>query len=205
MAFSAPSRAWHVAFEGPIAAGKTTLATRFAGHSGAELILEAFETNPFLEDFYADRERWALPMQLDFLVRRYHQFSAQGANAPVVADHSYAKDRVFAGMLLSGREWELYDRVHRSLRSNVDAPTLVVFVDAPDEVLLERIRRRGRAYEQGITADYLQQVRAAYQRDLAAQARITLLHKDTTALDLESQTMMSAFLGDILAHVQRAA
>ena len=137
---------WYIAFEGPIAAGKTTIAKLFAKVTGAHLLLEDFEENKFLADFYRDRNRWALPMQLQFLLSRHNQFdnSCYECNVPIVSDHTYEKDLIFARLLLGDRELRLYESIHRTLKNQVMDPSLIVYLDAPDEILLKRIRLRSR-------------------------------------------------------------
>lgn len=164
---TAPAR--YIAFEGPIAAGKTTLARMLAEWIGAETIHEEFEENEFLADFYADQQRWALPMQLAFLASRNQQLSAVDPSRrarSLVADHTYAKDLMFATMILRGRELRLYRTIQRSLAGKVAEPDLIFYLDAPTDVLLQRIRRRGRPYEAAIDAAYLDRLRAAYERDI---------------------------------------
>jgi deoxyguanosine kinase len=137
----------YIGFEGPIGAGKTTLAQLLAVHLGATLILEDVDGNAFLPDFYSSRERWALATQLAFLISRYEQLRTipPSRTRPVVADYTQAKDPIFARALLHDREVELYERVSIGLDASVSRPDVTVYVDADNEVLLHRIRRRNRA------------------------------------------------------------
>lgn len=193
---------WYVAFEGPIAAGKTTIAKIFAEVSGAKLLLEDFAENEFLADFYKNPNRWALPMQLGFLLSRCDQFgSCAEYCAPIVSDHTYGKDLIFAGILLSGRELRLYRTIHRALKPPTREPSLIVYLDAPDEVLLSRIRQRNRPYETAITAHYLGLVREAYKRELLNQPNVRIIYEDTSDLDLKSHGYLAALHDRILKSI----
>lgn len=175
-------RGAYVAFEGPIAAGKTTLAGLLAREMNAVCILEQFETNEFLVDYYTDANRWALPMQLSFLASRYRQLADLPQDGTLVADHTYAKDAVFASVVLSGRELRLYESLRRQLANVIRAPDVVVLLDAPNDVLLRRIKERGRDYEAGIRGDYLDAIRAAYKERFRTGIRVVEI--ETGTLDL---------------------
>ncbi|MHB1512445.1 MAG: deoxynucleoside kinase [Acidiferrobacter sp.] len=137
--------------EGPIGVGKTSLARRLSLHLGLEGVFEEPEQNPFLARFYENRQAFALATQLFFLFQRRRLLDdlAQGdfLRAGIVADFLWAKDRVFAGITLDNDEWRLYEQITSSLPEPVQTPDLVVFLQAPVDVLMERIRKRGRAYE----------------------------------------------------------
>jgi deoxyadenosine/deoxycytidine kinase len=122
----------------------------------ATLILEDLDGNEFLSDFYGDKERWSLGMQLSFLNSRYEQLRAAvpSRTRPVVADYTYAKDGIFARNLLRGRELRLYKKISSSLAVNVAQPDVVVYLDAENDVLLDRIRRRNRSYETSVDGQY---------------------------------------------------
>lgn len=199
----AHSRPWHVAFEGPIAAGKTTLAKLLAAATGARELLEAFETNAFLPGFYADRQRWALAMQLDFLLSRRWQFAtAKWTNTRVVADHTFAKDRLFARILLSGDELALYERICDAVAVPEAQPSLVVFLDAPDDVLLDRIRLRARPYERDISAEYLHRLRDAYERELLGTTTAAIIRVNTAEVALEDRNALQGLFDKIVDCVQ---
>jgi deoxyadenosine/deoxycytidine kinase len=178
----------YVSFEGPIAAGKTTLAKRFHGRLGLDalLLLEQFEENPFLASYYQDRERWSLAMQLDFLVKRHRQLSCHSILSVkhALSDHSMIKDLVFARLLLNGDELSLYRSISDEFPSQAVSPNIFVYLDAPNEVLLERIRDRGRPYEQTIDSIYLDSLRAEYEKAFSAMGRIVRL--DTTTFSQSS-------------------
>jgi len=193
----------YIGFEGPIGAGKTTLAQLLALHLGATLILEDVDGNAFLPDFYANRERWALGAQLAFLISRYEQLRTIPPlrNRPVVSDYTQAKDPIFARALLHDREVELYERLSVGLHASVFPPDLTVYVDARNEVLLDRIRRRSRLYEASIDAKYLDALRHAYTRHHQATGKTQVLSFDTSELDLRSESQLNAMYKRILSAV----
>ena len=158
----------YIAVEGPIGSGKTSLAEILGEALSARVILdERPQVNPFLGAFYRDRRRHAMSTQLFFLLQRYAQQGelAQGdlfARGGVVSDYIFAKDRLFALLNLSADEMVLYDRIYQMLKLRTVTPDLVVYLQARTEVLLERIRKRGRAEEKPIRAEYVADVAAAY-------------------------------------------
>jgi deoxyguanosine kinase len=191
----------YIGFEGPIGAGKTTLAQLLALHLGAKLILEDVDGNAFLPDFYANRERWALGAQLAFLISRYEQLRTipSSRSRPVVSDYTQAKDPIFARTLLHDREVELYERLSVALDAGLSRPDLTVYVDAGNDVLLDRIRRRNRHYEASIDAKYLDALREAYARHHNSTGRLQVLSFDTSALDLRSESQLNSLYGKILS------
>jgi deoxyguanosine kinase len=193
----------YIGFEGPFGAGKTTLATLMASRTDSDLVLEELDDNEFLSDFYGDRERWSLPMQLSFLALRHRQLAtiAQERTRSLIADYTYAKDGAFARQLLRGRELRLYERINGGLSSQLPLPDLVVHLDAPNEVLLGRIRLRGRAYEACIDSAYLDEVRDAYDHHYLRAAGLPIFRYDTAALNLESETQLVGLFEAILAAV----
>jgi deoxyguanosine kinase len=190
----------YIAFEGPIAAGKTTLATRLAAHLSSDLILEEFEGNEFLRDFYRDRRRWSLPMQLWFLSARIPSLKLirQPARNAIIADYTSRKDAIFARLLLDERELHLFNRIATLAASDLIQPDVIVFLDAKTEILLDRIRRRGRSYEETIDALYLNSLRKAYEDDLLHPSLKVVRH-DTSNLDLKSSTQMQHLYDTVLA------
>ena len=158
----------YLVVEGPIGVGKTSLARRLADSLGAELLLEQAADNPFLPRFYEDPRGAAFPTQLFFLLQRAEQMRGLGQadmfRPRRVADFLFHKDRVFAELNLDEAEFELYDRVYRELAVQVPAPDLVIYLQAPVEVLRRRIARRGIPWEQGIDPGYLETLADAYVR-----------------------------------------
>ncbi len=157
-----------VVIEGVIGVGKTSLARRLAEAIGAEAVLEQPAENPFLERFYRDPRGNAFPAQLYFLFQRARQLQAlrqQDLFAPVrVADYLLEKDRLFARVTLDDEEFALYEQVYQRMAFEAPRPDLVVFLQAPVEVLAERIARRGIRYEQNIRREYLERLQVAYTR-----------------------------------------
>jgi len=155
-----------IAIDGPIGAGKTSLSQLLARELGARLLLEVVEENPFLARFYENPERYAFSAQTFFLLSRYKQLQelAQGALfAPhTVADYLFDKDFIFASLNLRGDEWELYQGLYDQLRPKLPRPDLTVYLRAAPELLLGRIAKRGRPFEQGMEAGYLERLGHAY-------------------------------------------
>jgi len=157
-----------IAVEGPIGVGKTSLARRLCVSLSAQCVLELPGQNPFLERFYRNPRAGALPTQLYFLLQRAQQLaSLKQADlfAPVrVTDYLLEKDRLFARVTLDDAEYALYEQVYARLDIQVPRPDLVVYLQAPVDVLLERIARRGVDYEQYIDRGYLERLNEAYAR-----------------------------------------
>lgn len=158
----------YIAVEGPVGAGKTSLAQLLAERTGTDLLLEQPEANPFLASFYQDPERWALATQLFFLFQRVNQLSGLKQldlfERPRVADFLFEKDPLFARLNLGDDELNLYRRVYEHLAPRVPAPDLVIYLQAPVATLMARVRRRGASYERGVTETYLARVSEAYGR-----------------------------------------
>jgi deoxyguanosine kinase len=157
-----------IAVEGPIGVGKTSLARRLCVSLAAEAVFEDATQNPFLERFYRNPRAGALPAQLCFLLQRAQQLAALKQSdlfAPLrVADYLLEKDRLFARVTLDDAEYALYEQVYARLDIQVPKPDLVVYLQAPVDVLLERIASRGVAYEQYIDRGYLERLNQAYAR-----------------------------------------
>jgi deoxyadenosine/deoxycytidine kinase len=177
----------HIAIEGPIGAGKSTLASLLAPPLGAELLLDRPQENPFLKDFYVDGPRYAFQTQLFFLFQRVEQTRAlaqPGMFAPlIVSDFMLEKDRLFARLTLSDEEYRLYSMIHERVAPQGPTPDLVIWLDGPMVVLRDRIARRGRPMERRIENDYLRAVAEAYGGFFDAHTDLPLLVVDIDRFD----------------------
>ena len=178
-----------IAVEGPIGAGKSTVARILAESFGARLVREQPEDNPFLGPFYRDPPRHALSVQLFFLLQRFAQQAdlAQGdlfAQGGVVSDYLFAKDRLFASLNLTSDELALYDRIYQSLAPRAVVPDLVVYLQARTEVLIERIAHRGIRLEAPIEPDYVRRVAEAYAEYFFAYNESPLLIVNASDIDV---------------------
>lgn len=177
-----------IAVEGNIGVGKTTLAKRLARTFNYDILLEQADENPFLERFYLDRKNHALPTQLFFLFQRTRQFQElrQGDMfEPVrVADFLIDKDPLFARVTLDDDELSLYNKVYEQLTIDAPRPDLVVYLQAPVDILMQRIRQRGRTAEQAIDRNYLNQLNEAYTQLFHFYSASPLLIVNATAIDL---------------------
>jgi len=177
----------HIAIEGPIGAGKSTLASLLAPPLGAELLLERPHDNPFLKDFYVDGGRYAFQTQLFFLFQRVEltrSLAQPGMFAPlIVSDFTLEKDRLFARLTLSDEEYRLYSLIHERVVPKLPTPDLVIWLDGPMVVLRDRIRRRGRSMERGIEGEYLRAVADAYGAFFDAHPELPVLVVDIDRFD----------------------
>ena len=157
---------YYVAIEGTIGVGKTSLANLLCEKLGAKLVLESFEDNPFLSDFYDDPERHAFQTQLWFLLQRYQQQQELRQidmfQNLVITDYMLVKDRLFASLNLSEKEMSLYDTVANMMEKNVIHPDLVIFLQADTETLMKNISTRGREFEKNLSEDYLDALNQVY-------------------------------------------
>lgn len=181
---------FYVAVEGPIGVGKTTLSRILQEELGGRLLLEVFEENPFLSDFYHDRTRYAFQTQIFFLLSRYRQqHDVVSSTLPVdslICDYLFAKDRLFARLNLAGDELAVYELVHAALAEKIVQPTLVIHLRASTDVLMNRIAVRDRSYERTMARDYIDDLRLAYERFFADYGQAPLLTIDSSDLDFVS-------------------
>lgn len=177
----------YIAVEGPIGVGKSALAAALAESYGARLIREPVEDNPFLSKFYEDPEKYAFTAQVSFLMERYRQqeelHQMDLFERATVSDYVFAKDRIFAEVVLSRDEAALYDRIYSLLDARIRRPDLVVFLDAKTEVLVRRVKKRGRPYEKWIGRDYMERVAEAYRRFFHAYSETPLLVVNSSDID----------------------
>jgi deoxyadenosine/deoxycytidine kinase len=177
----------YIAVEGPIGVGKTTLAEMLARHFGGRIVLELAEVNPFLCDFYKNRERYAFHTQIFFLMSRFRQqeeFASYDLfSETVVSDYLFAKDRIFARINLAGRDLVLYDRVATVLEQNIVWPDAVIYLTASLETLLHRIKRRDREFERGLDREYLEGLCESYGDYFFHYSRTPLLVVKTDSVD----------------------
>ena len=157
----------YFAIEGVIGVGKTTLARMLQPAFEANLLLEVFEENPFLSDFYSDRARYAFQTQMFFLLSRYHQQrrgvpQMLAAGKHLVSDYTFEKDALFAGINLAGDELEMYYRVQEALAEKIQPPDLLVYLRASTDTLMQRIALRDRSYERSMERGYIDDLNRAY-------------------------------------------
>ena len=178
----------YIAIEGVIGVGKTTLARLLQPAFEADLLLEVFEENPFLSDFYSDRERFAFQTQIFFLLSRYHQ-QRRGvktileAGKSLLSDYTFAKDSLFARINLKGDELEMYKRVHQALAEKISMPDLLVYLSADTDVLMQRIALRDRSYERNIERNYIEELNRAYEEFFSKP------YDDTPVLTIDSNPL----------------
>jgi deoxyguanosine kinase len=178
----------YLAIEGVIGVGKTTLARLLQpAFENADLLLEVFEENPFLSDFYGDRARYAFQTQIFFLLSRYRQ---QNSTVPAIlnrgktllADYTFAKDALFARINLQGDELTMYHRVHEALAEKIPLPDLTIYLSASVETLMARIALRDRFYERTMERSYIAELVGAYD-DFFATTQTPYLIIDSNPLD----------------------
>ena len=183
-------RSWYVIIEGAIGVGKTTLARMIRERLNTGLLVEVFEENPFLADFYREREQYAFQTQMFFLLSRYRQqqrvphLLGQGA---LISDYMFAKDRLFAKLNLRNDEWDVYQQLHSALAEQIPTADLIVYLQADTDVLLARIAQRDRPYERDMDPDYIENVRQAYDRFFQGQQQVPALTINTNEMNFVTQ------------------
>jgi len=176
----------YIAIEGNIGAGKSTLTNLLAKHYNTTLVLEEFADNVFLPKFYDEPARYALPLELSFLMDRYRQLkqlhSDNTANKKVIADYTLIKSDLFAQVNLEEQEYALFQNIFSIINPNLPHPDLLIYLDAPISKLQDNIHKRGRAYEQSISDEYLAKVQSVYRQYLK-QTSIKTITIDITQED----------------------
>lgn len=156
----------YIAIEGAIGVGKTTLSRLLSSRFQADLLLEVFEENPFLADFYTDRDAYAFQTQIFFLLSRYHQQQevtlALEPGNNLIADYTFEKDALFARLTLGGDELDTYFSVHNALAEKLPSPDLIVYLQAETSILMQRIAHRDRVYERNMDQNYIESLNDAY-------------------------------------------
>jgi deoxyadenosine/deoxycytidine kinase len=192
----------YIVVEGPIGVGKTSLVRKLGESLGSELLLEKAEENPFIARFYQNPRQYALSTQLYFLLQRAHQVQGfrqidlfQNSH---IADFMIDKDRLFAELTLTTDELHLYQQIYQHMTIDAPKPDLVIYLQAPTEVLRERIAKRGVDYEQAIKDDYLARLSELYTRFFYDYDESTLLTVNTQSIDLiDSEQDYQALLDEI--------
>jgi deoxyadenosine/deoxycytidine kinase len=181
----------HIAIEGNIGSGKTTLATMLANDINARLVLEQFAENPFLPKFYSDPEKNALPLELFFMAERYHQLKnlkEQDLFKPqIVSDYFFVKSKLFAQNNLKKDEMQLFNRLFDIMLSSLSKPDLLVYLYSDVERLQQNIKNRGRDFEQIITDEYLQNIKDKYLDFLRKQSDFPVLLIDVSNVDFVAE------------------
>jgi deoxyguanosine kinase len=197
----------YIVIEGAIGVGKTTLARMLQNQLGTNLVLEVFEENPFLAQFYESRARYAFQTQMFFLLSRYRQQQEQVPQllsiGGLVSDYMFAKDRLFAQLNLAGDEWDTYLQLHTALAQQIPKPDLIVYLQADTDVLMGRIALRDRHYERDMDREYIDTLRQAYDRFFAEQQDIPVLAIDTNDLNFVTNADdFAAISGQIRSFLQ---
>ncbi len=178
----------YIAIEGPIGVGKTTLTQKIAERINAKVVLEEFSDNPFLRDFYQDKDRVAFQTQVYFLVARFKQQEELRQHdlfaRSIVSDYLFAKDRIFAYLNLAEAELQLYERIYDLLRPRLVKPDLVVYLQARPDVLMKRLRKRGREMEATVEVQYLDSLQRAYNQFFFHYDESPLLIVETSDIDV---------------------
>lgn len=156
----------YIVIEGPLGVGKTSLALKLAEKINAEALLEDAEENPFLRKFYQDPKKYSFQAQIYFLLRRYQRAlditQMDLFKRTMISDYLFDKDRIFARANLDDDEFWLYEQLFQLLRKRITPPDLVIFLQATTDVLVQRIKKRDKKYERGISSKYLDEINRAF-------------------------------------------
>ncbi len=189
-----------IAVEGAIGVGKTTLCKRLAEHFGADTMLEAPSENPFLPRFYQNPKRYAFKTQLTFLVQRVEQIKRMiKADGLILSDYMLAKEQIFAKLTLDKEELALYDTFYEALTAQLPKPDLVVYLQAPVDVLIQRIQHRARDYEQTMDVDYLRHLHEQYSKFFHDYHDSSLIIINNTAINIVQNEADFVQLADFIA------
>ncbi|MFQ5961233.1 MAG: deoxynucleoside kinase [Candidatus Methylomirabilales bacterium] len=193
----------HLAVEGPIGVGKTSLVEALAQRLQARAVLEVAEENPFLKDFYRDMQRYAFQAQLYFLLTRYRQqqelLQFDLFRQRLISDYLFPRDRIFAHLTLDDHELALYEKIHTLLEARIPKPDFVIYLQADVDALYKRITIRGRAYERDIPRAYLEDVVQAYNHFFFHYTETPLLVVNTTEIDFVKR---KGDLEDLITQIQ---
>ncbi len=177
----------YIVIEGPLGVGKTSLAKMLAERVEAQSLLEEVEENPFLTKFYQNPKKYGFQTQIFFLLRRYHQAMEMGQmglfHRTTVSDFLFDKDQIFARVNLEESEFWLYGQLYQILKKRVTPPDLVIFLQARTDVLMQRIKRRNRKYEKGISFKYLESVNEAFNEFFFHYTECPLLVVNASEID----------------------
>jgi len=192
----------HIAIEGNIGSGKTTLATMLANEMDARLVLEQFADNPFLPKFYSDPEKHAFPLELFFMAERYHQLKnlkEQDLFKPqIVSDYFFVKSKLFAQNNLKKDEMQLFNRLFDIMLSSLSKPDLLVYLYSDVVRLQQNIKNRGRDFEQNISGEYLQNIQDKYLDFLRKQSDFPVLLLDVTNVDFVADKNIYDKIGELI-------
>jgi len=195
---------YHITIEGSIGVGKTSLAKLLSEEINAKLVLEEFEENPFLSDFYKDSKRYAFQTQLFFLLSRYRQqdeFKQTNIfTKSIVSDYMFMKDRIFAALNLDDKEMTLYNSIANILEKNIIYPDLIIFLQSETERLMDNIKHRGRTYERSIDWNYIDSLNQMYNEYFFRYHKSPLLIINTNDIDFVNN---KSDLNEILSIIRK--
>ena len=194
----------YIVIEGAIGVGKTSLAKLLSGILGAKLVLEKFEENPFLSEFYDDPVRFSFQTQLFFLLQRYQQQQelrqVDMFHNLLISDYMFIKDRLFASLNLDEKEMSLYDSIANMLERNVINPDLIIYLQADTNTLMKNIAKRGREFEANISYDYINGLNEIYTEYFFRYNETPLVIINTNYIDFVNN---SADLDQVIDYIRQ--